>query len=40
VRQERAHAQFLGQGEGLAVVFSSLLALWRLAPRRNVAEEA
>ena len=37
---ERAHAQFLGQGEGLAVVGFGLLALRGLAPRRNVAEEA
>ena len=37
---ERAHAQLLGQGEGLAVVGFGLLALRRLAPRRNVAEEA
>ena len=40
VRLERAHAQFLGQGEGLLVV-----RLWPArppggAPRRNVAEEA
>ena len=37
---ERAHAEFLGQGEGLAVVGFGLLDLRRLAPRRNVAEEA
>ena len=37
---ERAHAQFLGQGEGLAVVVFGLLDLRRLAPRGNVAEEA
>ena len=40
VRLERAHAEFLGQGEGLAVVGFGLRALWGLAPRRNVAEEA
>ena len=37
---ERAHAELLGQGEGLAVVGFGLVALRRLAPRRNVAEEA
>ena len=37
---ERAHAELLGQGEGLAVVGFGLIALRRLAPRRNVAEEA
>ena len=40
VGQERAHAELLGQGEGLAVVGFGLLALRRLAPRRNLAEEA
>jgi hypothetical protein len=39
VGNQRAHLQLLGQGEGLAVVISGLHALWRLAPRRNVAEE-
>ena len=37
---ERAHAQFLGQGEGLAVVGFGLLDLWGLAMRGNLAEEA
>src|SRR5262249_5404005 len=39
VRQERTHAEFLSQGEGLAVVDFGLLALWRLTPRRNLAQE-
>ena len=37
---ERAHAQFLGQGEGLAVVGYGWLALRGIAMRGNVAEEA
>ena len=37
---ERTHAEFLGQGEGLAVVGFGLLNLRGLALRRNVAEEA
>ena len=37
---QRAHAEFLGQGEGLAVVGFGLFDLWGLAPRRNVTEEA
>ena len=37
---ERAHAEFVGQGEGLAVVGFGLLALRGLTLRRNVAEEA
>ena len=37
---ERAHAEFLGQGEGLVVVGFGLLALRGLAPRGNIAEEA
>ena len=40
VRLERAHAKFLGQGECLTVMSDGLLALRRLASRRNVAEEA
>jgi hypothetical protein len=40
VSHERAHPQLLGQGEGLAVVIFSLIALRMLAPRRNLAEEA
>src|SRR5215813_9048051 len=36
---ERAHAEFLGQGEGLLVVRCGWLVLWRLAPRRNVAKQ-
>ena len=37
---ERAHAEFLGQGKGLAVVGLCLFDLWGIAPRRNVAEKA
>ena len=37
---ERAHAEFLGEGEGLLVVGFGLLALRGLTLRRNVAEEA
>ena len=37
---ERAHAEFLGQGEGLLVVGFGRLDLRGLALRRNVAEEA
>jgi hypothetical protein len=37
---ERAHAEFLGQGKGLAVVGFGWLDLRGLAPRRNVTEEA
>src|SRR5215510_3096398 len=37
---ERAHAEVVGQGEGLAVIVFGLLARQRLAPRRNHAEEA
>ena len=40
MRLERAHAEFLGQGEGLVVVGFSLRTLGGIAPRRNVAEEA
>jgi hypothetical protein len=40
VRLERAHAQFLGQGEGLLVAGFGLIALWRLTSCRNLAEEA
>ena len=40
VGHERPHAEFLGQGEGLLVVVFGQLALWRVAPRRNLAEEA
>ena len=36
---ERAHAQFLGQGEGLAVVGLGWLDVWGLALRGNLAEE-
>src|SRR5262249_19067712 len=36
---ERAHAQLLGQGEGLAVMGSGPLALRGIAMRGNVAEE-
>jgi hypothetical protein len=34
---ERTHAQLLGQSEGLAVVFSNLIARWRLTQRCNLA---
>ena len=37
---ERAHPQFLGQGEGLAVGGCGWLTLRGIAMRRNVAEEA
>ena len=37
---ERAHAEFVSQGEGLAVVGYGGLALRGLAPRRNVTKEA
>ena len=40
MRLERAHAEFLGEGEGLAVVDFGRRSLWGIAPRRNVAEEA
>jgi hypothetical protein len=38
--EERAHAELLGQGEGLAVGGFGLLNRWRLAPRRDLAEQA
>ena len=37
---KRAHAQCLSQGQGLTVVGCGRLDLRRLAPRRNLAEEA
>src|SRR5262249_11515214 len=37
---ERAHTQCLGQGQGLPVVGCGRLDMRRLAPRRNLAEEA
>src|SRR5262247_1065897 len=37
---ERAHAEFLSQGEGLVVAGYGGLALWVIAPGRNVAQEA
>jgi hypothetical protein len=37
---ERAHAEFLGQSEGLLVVGYGGLALRGIAPRYNVAEQA
>src|SRR5262249_44251827 len=40
VGHERAHAEFLGQGEGLLVVGFHLRVLWWLTPCCNVAEEA
>jgi hypothetical protein len=39
VGQERAHAEFTGQGEGLLVVVFSRRNFRRLAPCRNVTEE-
>ena len=36
---ERAHAQFLGQGERLAVVSFGLFHLWRHALRRDLTEK-
>jgi len=39
VRLERAHAEFLGQGQGLAVAGFGLLTLWGIAMCGNVAEE-
>ncbi len=40
MRLERAHAQRLGQGQGLAVVGFGLIGFRGLALRCNVAEEA
>jgi hypothetical protein len=37
---ERAHAQLLSQSKGLTVVGFGRLDLRRLAPRRNLTEEA
>ena len=37
---EWAHAECLGQREGLVIAVSSLIGLWGLAPRRNFAQEA
>jgi len=39
VRLERTHAQFLGQGEGLAVVGFSLLGFWGGTASRNLTKE-
>src|SRR5262245_16794543 len=39
VRLEWAHAQFLSQGEGLAVVTGGGLALWGCLARRTLAQE-
>ena len=36
---QRAHAEILGQGEGLLIESFGQLNLWRTTPRRNVAEE-
>jgi hypothetical protein len=36
---QRAHAEFLGQGEALAVGLLSWLDLWRIAARADLAEE-
>jgi hypothetical protein len=36
---ERAHAEFLGQGKGLAVVGLGLAVLWWLTLSRNLTEE-
>ena len=40
VSLERAHAQLLGQGQGLPVVGFGPLALWRLSLGRNLAQES
>ena len=41
VRQQRAHAEFVGQGEGSAGRWvSAWSALRGIAPRRNLAEQA
>ena len=40
VGHEWAHPQFYRQGQGMAVVGFGSLALQRLVPRRNVAEES
>jgi hypothetical protein len=37
---ERAHAQLLGQSQGLAIVITGLTTFRGIAPRRNVVEEA
>ena len=37
---EWAHAEFVGQGEGLTVVISGLIARRRFTLRRNLAQEA
>jgi hypothetical protein len=37
---ERAHAEFLSQGEGLAVVSVGCFDFRGIAPRRNLAQEA
>ena len=37
---ERAHAEFVGQGEGLAVVDFGLLDVWEIAVCSDGAEEA
>src|SRR5262245_22202125 len=39
VRQEWAHAEFLGQGEGLVVMGGSLVEVWGLATHGDLAEE-
>jgi hypothetical protein len=36
---ERAHAECLGEGEGLLVVGCGWLALWRLAPCGDLTEK-
>jgi len=36
---ERAHAQVLGEGEGLAVMGCGLVDVWGLATHGNIAEE-
>ena len=39
VHLERTHTEFLGQGQGLAVVGFGLAVLWWLTPCRNLAQE-
>ena len=38
--QERAHAEFIGQGESLLIVGLGLRDIRRLTPRRNVTQKA
>ena len=40
MRLQRAHAQFLGEGEGLTVVGGGLVEVWGLATHGALAEES